>query len=264
MPFSHPIVRDLAWLLSSRPLVTEAPYADQTFLAEFAMPLWRQLPGLTTRPGSPLLNLHPGGRLGHYYEQLWQLAFTLHPDYELLDNDVLVKEGKRVIGSADFVLFHRPSGRLEHWEVAVKFYLARGAALSDWIGPGKQDWLADKLTRLTQHQLPLFDTPQGKLLCQQRGWQIDQRRIVLQGRLYPHVGADTLPPPLSASAPVGRWYRRSELPAGHYRKLSRMDWLAGRDWRLLPRFTCPKPLTWPKHLYDVTNRQWCFVVPEAW
>ncbi|MBY5920476.1 DUF1853 family protein [Ferrimonas balearica] len=264
MPYSHPILRDLAWLLSSPPLVEQPPYTDLKALTRFAAPLWPLLPALSSLPASPLLRIRPIARLGHYYEQLWLLAFSLHPDYHLIDRDVLVKEDKRVIGSADFVLKHLPTGQLEHWEVAVKFYLGRGTGLESWIGPGKQDRLADKLARLEHHQLPLLSQPEGLRLCQQRGWEIARRRIVLQGRLYSPANHSLLPAPLSLNAPQGQWHRHSQLPSGHYRRLARTDWLAGRDWRLLSRYRAPSTLDWPKHLYDVDRHQHCFVVPDDW
>lgn len=264
MPFAHPILRDLAWLLSSPPLVGTPPYTDLPTLTAFARPIWPRLPALLTSPGSPLLRLRPAARLGHYYEQLWLLAFALHPDYRVIDRDVLVKVDRRVIGSADFIVRHLPSGTLEHWEVAVKFYLGCGNGLEDWIGPGKQDRLADKLARLEHHQLPLLSQPAGRQLCQEKGWTIARRRIVLQGRLYPPATGLPLPAPLSADAPLGEWHRHSQLPAGHYRRLARTDWLAGRDWRLLPRYQPTAALDWPRHLFDVDQQKYGFVVPDSW
>ncbi|MBY5991549.1 DUF1853 family protein [Ferrimonas balearica] len=266
MPLSHPVIRDLTWLLSSPPMVTGGPYINADFLHTFAQPVLAQLPTLETRQGSPLLKIRRGGRLGHYYEQLWCLAFDLHPDYQLLAHNLVVSQQKRVIGSADFVLHNAVTERLEHWEVAVKFYLGLppSDALGQWIGPGKQDCLEEKLARLESHQLPLLRTQPGRALCHARGWEIGQQRIVLQGRLYlePHSGA--LPPRIDRRVPLGYWYRHSALPQRHWRRLARTDWLAGRDWRLLPRYRPPTELDWPKHLYDVEREAWAFVVPDNW
>ncbi|MBY6016538.1 DUF1853 family protein [Halomonas denitrificans] len=264
MPLPHPIQRDLHWLLTSPLLVTCPPYANNDFLAQFATPLLPRLAALSHNCQSPLWQLRPGDRLGHYYEQLWRLAIELHPDYELLAHNLLVKQGKRVIGSADFVVHHQPSRTLEHWEVAVKFYLGRGPELTDWIGPGKQDRLADKLTRFEQHQLPLLKRSEGLLLMQDRGWEINTQRVLLQGRLY-HPGAnDVAPAPIDSLAPRGRWYHHHALPQGHYRSLHRSDWLAGRDWHLLPRFDPYPPLTWPRHLLSADSGERLFVVPDNW
>ncbi|WP_298439998.1 DUF1853 family protein [uncultured Ferrimonas sp.] len=264
MPFKHPLTRDLAWILSAPPLYQQGSFIDGQFLTEFARPLWPQLAQFEQQLTPPFVRQHR--RLGSYYEQLWYTLLHWHPDYQLLARDHTIWQDQRTKGALDLVLRHLPSGNIEHWELAIKFYLGDddGREPSNWLGPGRKDCLANKLEHMLTKQLPLSATTAAKQQLQQQGWRVSKQRILLQGRLYLPTAEFELPPHLATAAPLGRWYGQSSLPPRPWRLLAKGDWLAGRDWRLLPKWGFPKALPWPRHLYDPSRNEHAFVVEDQW
>ncbi len=266
-PLRHPLLRDLHWLLHAPMLCQRrSTYANDDFLRTFRAPLVTQLPGLEHRLDNLLANLNRHGRLGSYYERLWICALQLHPDYRILAKDLRIHRQRRTLGALDLVVEHRPSGEQEHWELAVKFYLGTGNTRhsENWIGPGQQDRLQDKLTRLEQHQLPLLHAVETQRLLRQRGWRITRQRTFLQGRLYRPSPDSPLPDGIVQACADGAWCVDSALPQGRWRRLSRFDWLAGRPPELLPRYHPDPPLAWPLHLMEEASRQRIFLVPDGW
>ncbi|SHG89569.1 DUF1853 family protein [Ferrimonas marina] len=267
IPLRHPILRDLHWILTQPPMVDQAPtFFDHGFLKRFAQPLLPRLHRIEQECLSVLVRFKRHGRLGFYYEQLWQLALDLHPDYQVLARDWPVKRDKQTLGALDLLVRHRPSGSIEHWELAVKFFLGVGDLRDPhrWIGPGQKDRLGDKLTRLISHQLPLVRRDEAQIELAKQGWTVSHSRALVQGRLYAPAGASTVPQQIHPHALQGHWYPQSALPQRPWRVLSRFDWLAGRPWQVLPRFAPPDPITWPVHLWDPSGAGHAFVVPEQW
>lgn len=95
--------------------------------------------------------------MGKYFEQL--LFFILERDerYEVVANNLPVRKGKDTIGEIDLMLRNVRTHQLEHWEIALKYYLQSQPSddHSVMLGPNAIDNLAKKMSKLTQHQLPL-------------------------------------------------------------------------------------------------------------
>lgn len=95
--------------------------------------------------------------MGKYFEQL--LFYVLERDVRfevLLKNHQLI-QGKHTVGEIDLILKDTVSGQVEHWEIALKFYL-QYEAKSDhevMLGPNAIDTLAKKMRKLNDHQLPI-------------------------------------------------------------------------------------------------------------
>lgn len=125
-------------------------------------------------------------RLGYYYERLWWAWLQHNPRYQVLAHNIPLRDAQRTLGELDFIVLDRKRQHIEHWEVAVKFYLGVGDTqhLSSWHGIGLRDRLDRKLHRMCDHQLPLLFTAAGQTYCQQQQWQITQQRLILQGRLF--------------------------------------------------------------------------------
>lgn len=266
IPYRNPIIRDLAWVLRCPPILCAPHFIDEPFLASFSAPIWPQLSKLDARAEPQLCTINRRTRLGHYYEQLLVLAFSIHPDYTLLAKDLCVHEQKRTIGSADFILWNKQHQRHEHWEVALKFYLGTGdtTQTESWVGPGKKDCLSNKLERLTEHQIKLLQTQEGQRLCKQHGWEIDSQKVLLQGRLYSPDESECRPDGVNRRAVRGRWYTQQQLPDNHWYHLSRCDWLAAPPAKLLPQYQTPEAFDYPQHIISSDLQQRAFVVPDNW
>lgn len=235
----HALVRDLAWALASPPLLApdhpahDWPDADWGARAFAASQDW--LAALDRDP-APLREalVRRGGRLGGYFESLldgW-LAWPGNPLYRRLHHGLAVRRDKRTLGEFDFLVEDRRSGELQHWEVAVKFYLgiAPGGSPAAWVGPGLKDRLDLKLQRLLGHQLPLGDLPEARELLQSLGLSRPRPVGLVRGRLF--YPADACPadwaPKGAAPGHLKGWW----MPANAF--LVRFA-DAGLAWMRLPR-----------------------------
>lgn len=168
------------------------------------------------------LNSH---RLGVYFEQLWDFAFTHHPDYILLARNLAVRSQGQTLGELDFVVRYLPDNAVEHWEVAVKFYLQVDG---HWVGPGLRDRLDIKLARMRDHQLPVAQSRPAVEALRHRELRLDRQWALMPGRLFTSLGDS------AHGAQASRyWWATSELflqsflsQPQHWLPLQKTSWLA--------------------------------------
>ena len=95
--------------------------------------------------GKPLSN----PRLGYYFESLVEFWLRYGCAYQPLIAHLPVKDAQRTVGEFDYLFMDSARQAVQHWEVAVKFYLhhedANGRIL--WYGPNPRDRLDLKLQR---------------------------------------------------------------------------------------------------------------------
>ncbi|TWT74300.1 DUF1853 family protein [Allorhodopirellula solitaria] len=167
-------------------------------------------------------------RVGRYFERLLIYWIRFLRRCEIVAHSMQLRDGKRTVGEID-LLFRDEKGRLNHWEVACKFYLQVDAghlAASDYVGPNATDTLRKKATRLLEHQLPL-----GVRYFP----DIELREAFVKGRIFYHwqTGSkDSSPIELATDHLEGQWLRAREVPEllrssrRRYRILRKPFWLA--------------------------------------
>lgn len=225
--WQHAVVRDMAWVLASPPLLApvslppkkvrwlDTAWADQAYLLSET---W--LAGLDRNP-APLLQVlaqDNDHRLGSYFESLlaFWLSWPANPLYRLIAHGLAIRNDNRTLGELDFLVEDRHSGEIQHWEVAVKFYLGirAGRAQKNWIGPGMRDRLDLKVRHLLDHQLPLASTPVAAQLIRDMGLAPPVAVCLLKGRLfYPPEVDRKIWAPTSASPhhPSGWWMPQADF-----------------------------------------------------
>lgn len=236
-----PIVRDLAWLLLSVPLLRAQPpggeLADpfETVQQEAATLDW--LRELDRDPAA----LHQAiaatriVRLGRYAECLLGFFLQHGPAGRLVAANVALRLAGRTIGECDF-LVESASGRRLHWELAVKCYLHAGgerAELADYVGPNLQDRFDLKLAHLLGHQLPLSSREEFGALGHAGPWQ---PQMFVKGWLFYRWGeAPPIAPSVEPAHHRGFWITRGDWPAlrasrdeARWAVLPRLAWLAPR------------------------------------
>ncbi|GMG87489.1 DUF1853 family protein [Biformimicrobium ophioploci] len=146
-----------------------------------------------TRPAlEPLLEKrfkeYPHRRLGIYFEDLCAFIFEHHPDYRLLARNLPIRDSGKTLGELDFVLEYLPEQAIEHWEVAVKFYLQvrDGTGQTVWVGPGLRDRLDVKLARMANHQFPIATDDRATALLLEKGMAVSRHCALVPGRLFHH------------------------------------------------------------------------------
>lgn len=220
------IVRDsLPWLPAHR----RAELADHFSRADIRT---RLEPRLNSE-----LEAQQSSRLGVYFEDLWAFAFTYHPHYQLLHRNLPLRSEGRTLGELDFVLSYLPESKVEHWEIAVKFYLQ---VRDYWVGPGLRDRLDIKLARMREHQLPLTRRAEAREILRQRRIHIDRQWALMPGRLFRPLGQEQAPLPGDINPGSCRyWWAtltefRSHFAGEEYRwlHLPKRAWLAESGYRV--------------------------------
>lgn len=216
---------NLVWVLASPDIAPEAPLPWLPENRRVQLARYFSLPQVKNQLEPQLLNqlqqLH-NHRLGAYFECLWRFVFTHHPDYQLLAHNLPLREDGKTLGELDFVVHYLPEEKIEHWEVAVKFYLQ---VADSWVGPGLRDRLDIKLARTRDHQLPIIHQPKVQPLLREQGIEIQRQWTLMPGRRFSPLG--------SAPTHAGYWW--TDWPgflhtfAGkpwHWLQLPKQSWLS--------------------------------------
>jgi len=241
--FKNPLVRDLAWSLLSPPLMSEknpaALWVDNTWCQQSYQDSLQQLLALDKQPEALTKEVKPwpGARLGKYNESLWSYWFRHHLDYELLYENLQLNVDGITVGEFDFIVRDLKTGKICHWEVAVKFYLGYNNTLhqSSWYGLQFNDRLDVKVNRIIDHQCQLSQLPAGREFLASKNIVIDETRVIVKGRLFY--------PPESEQGPEGshpdhlkcQWKTLQQFNQDHQKHslkwiaLNKSEWLAPRS-----------------------------------
>lgn len=152
--FRLPAIRHLAWMCRAAQL-TDSPLAFdlQPWLPAGTNELlrgWEREP--ETAPAALLGPAEP--RLGYYFERLYACLLSDVLGWEVLARNLPIRNQERTLGELDFVVRNPKTDRVEHHEIAIKFYLGypRTGADVRWYGPNAVDRLDLKTSRMLEHQ----------------------------------------------------------------------------------------------------------------
>lgn len=139
-------------------------------------------------------------RMGRLFEALVLALFEAHRDYEVLDHNVGIFNGKQQITEIDLILL-APGGKGLHLEVAVKFYLDwQSDGVHHVVGPNGRDVLAHRLDRF-QRQLEF-----GKTYCQENYPELSfEHKLFTRGRIFTEQVESEVHPYISTKAERGTW-----------------------------------------------------------
>lgn len=289
--FRSPRVRDLVWALLSPTLINSNNGnhnpSPRWFREAFTL-IESHLRKLD-QDDAPLrqyLDAAPTPRLGLYFERLWSYWLQHNSRYELLAHNLQVITDQQTLGEFDFIVRDTHADQIEHWELAVKFYLGVPPLheAHHWFGANTRDRLDLKYRHLVDKQLTLSEVLPGRNTCLAQGWNVSQRRLISKGRLYyPYTDS----PPDVHDAPrcidsqhlTGYWLthcaflqQAQTFPQARYHWLSRTEWLVHHDTtrqpfaairELLEQQLHPRPVQlWVSNWQTAPFR--LFVVPNEW
>ncbi|MBD3895252.1 DUF1853 family protein [Halomonas sp. ML-15] len=271
--YTHPLVRDLAWLITAPDLLAMPwpgrPSQEELGLSDAALTAYLDAQQHAPQALEQRIGNSVGGRLGHYHERLWQHLLATAPGTRLIAHNCRIERDKRTLGELDLIYQRRDDGRLVHLEVAIKFYLGLlegpGGADSQarWIGPGCVDSLAVKRQHLHDHQLPLLNRiSDAETLAQLLGSAdlvelalavgIEQRLAIPGALFYPlnssqaaDASAVAAPREATSAHLRGQWLPASAWAAFRQRldANTRGAWLSKPHWLAPPAFDQLLPLT---------------------
>ena len=156
----------------------------------------------------------------------WLLDHRYHA-YELLGHSIQIIDGARTTGELDFLIKNTETNQVEHWEVALKYYLGEtDLSLTTWYGLNRTDTLNRKLKHFTHKQFQFqqaLDT------------DIQVRFAVLKGQLFlPLINGFTaadalnqysLPDWLNPDRRLGTWGNIIPKADLNYYRLQRQEWI---------------------------------------
>tara|TARA_B100000446_G_scaffold134721_1_gene126811 strand:- start:4318 stop:5130 length:813 start_codon:yes stop_codon:yes gene_type:complete len=196
------------------------------------------------------INTAPSPRLGLMFERYWQYYWANHTDNDLWAFNRQLHRNGRTLGELDALRWSSSIGALDHYELAVKFYLqlpktALGTPpdtakslpeSTQWVGPNVIDWLHKKYQQMRDQQLRSL-TPDT--LKDWMPWPIEQKvprlrtHMIFKGRLFYQLDDDQPPlfePYINPEHDFGywlnlkRWHCLEERP--YWLMLDKHEWLA--------------------------------------
>lgn len=190
--YKHQSVRDLAWVVSSPPLILQQSYPCLWPPAKWFQQLAEDtLPWLASVDENPveldaLIAGQKDRRLGKYFETLWFYWLSHNKRFDIVENNVQIIIDGETLGEIDFVLFDNVTRQTIHWEVAIKFYLGIGDTreMRHWHGPQLRDRLDIKVQHLRHRQSLISKDRRVSRWLKTQGIHIDQCAVILKGRLY--------------------------------------------------------------------------------
>lgn len=244
---------DLDWIINSPSLFTDPIVLNAS-----------NLKGLTSLPSisSPY---HLSNRLGFYYQWLWKQVIEQSARYDLIAEEIQINSEGRTVGAIDFIVKEKNSKHLEHWEIAIKFYLYYQGK---WLGPNNNDRLDLKIDKMLNHQLKLTASEAFKEQCDYSD-NIEPKMLV-QGRLYTNpFTTEELPTHCSSLALntqriKGNWCfeHQFHLIKERLYLLDKSQWVTGLKQPSILPFSMSK-LSKTVHLQSQSGIYW-FIVPDDW
>ena len=195
--FKHKTVRDLAWAIYSDGLLDDALTVNKLLLREEYLIFEPQLKQLDRDPTSlvEFIETKNVRRLGHYFEQLIFFWLQHSERYTILAKNIPVRTDKKnTLGEVDLIVRDKKTELYEHWELAVKYYLAYTTkGKINYIGPNANDYFHLKLQKLKEHQCKILESEEGKKLLAELEITDIQTKLFVKGFLYYHPKQQNIP-----------------------------------------------------------------------
>ncbi|WP_227429935.1 DUF1853 family protein [Psychrobacter sp. I-STPA6b] len=258
--FNHPFVKDLAFSLACPTVLNHwhniDPYQISPSITVHQIQFWQQqfyhyqprLYELDTttqyqRLTRFLMSRPSPHRLGFHFEGL--LHFWLVDGFEqglhqlqLLAHNIQLYRDKQTVGELDFIIHNHQTGNIEHWELAVKFFLGSPPYdYANWVGINSKDTLHRKMLHMQQkpfHSVWVNVNLDGN----EQKLRIDKRLAVIKGRFFVpnHTTSFKRPDWLSPSFPLHSWYdghdkqQLAGLDFQQIRPAHYVEWFTKRDF----------------------------------
>lgn len=231
LQYKHPAVRQLAFAIASPNILKHSPdeleivhpfdWHHDHFWQHYYQRYASRLEQLDQDPTALLdfLAQLKSTRLGLRFEMLiwFWLTESQYHDFELLGHSIQMIDGPRTLGELDFLLRNRLTNQIEHWEVALKYYLAeRDNQLAYWYGLNRSDTLQRKLRHFTEKQFQFNSA---------LNFPIQRRVVVLKGQLYISDSKQLLPSWVNPKRQLGLWGAKIPPLSQQFYRLQRQEWI---------------------------------------
>lgn len=267
--FKHQSVRDLAWAISSPPLVAQMLPSCIWPQSKWYWQIYQEaLPWLKQVDSDPaqldeLLASQKDRRLGKYFETLWFHWLDQHKRYQVIESNLQIIIDGQTLGEIDFIVFDKTTKQVLHWELAVKFYLGVGDTreMSNWLGPNCRDRLDLKVQHLMHRQSLISQNKAVTQWLKQQGIVIDQCAVILKGRLYYpwHLQQNRVainaysPPNCAPDHEHGWWFKQSQFDQAFAEK-DRFLPLINKGWLARISTAAGREMTSKSRIYETLSK----------
>lgn len=208
---NHDSTRHLAWAIFAPEMIQQPSIT--ALMPELTLQRIHWLKMLDNKPAILESELYLGHSLGRYYESLWHFFFQHDSQYEILAQNLAIRNAATTIGEFDFIIRDRHTDCFIHHEIAVKYYLfyppnnnSLASDKNNWLGPDSRDTLHKKWTHITQQQIHLSDHVYAKDLLSQLGITQLNKTISLKGCLFSPSGINDTPTGYNKQNTLYHWY----------------------------------------------------------
>jgi hypothetical protein len=198
--------------------------------------------------------------LGKYFETLVHYAIQVDSYFNLVLKNHPVYQEKITTGEIDLIIKRSNNQMLEHWEIALKFYLQHAPNdANQLIGPTGNDTLASKLHKLESKQLPLGQHPS---VIEVVG-STPTSKLFLKGIFFHHFDSTLQLENANPNAKSGWWIYESELKnlesinTEGWSILQKSDWIGPSLRKKAPDFDLPRLTKHFSNSNDLDHRGIC-------
>ncbi len=197
---------ELDWLTQAPPLITPPSGCES---GDALLRYCAGEPGVLRRAADALAEHPRPRRLGQHFENLVAALIQHSERYRLVARNLPLRVAGKTLGELDMLVEDRDTGKLMHWELALKFYLGLPGEPEEraWPGPNNpNDQLTRKIDHLYHQQIPRSADPAVAALLAEQGLHVDRRLLLTRGRLfYPADGSATPPAEVTDEHEWGTW-----------------------------------------------------------
>lgn len=163
-------------------------------------------------------------RLGHQMEYVFKQLVEYSEAYEIILQNLQIKQEGRTIGEIDFILKDKRRDQFIHVELTYKFYLIDPEIPEpkhQIIGPNKRDMFFIKMEKIKNNQFPLLHSAEGSKALADK--HIDHLKIEHQccfkGQLFHPYGNSTVDiGHLNKDCLTGYWLRFDDFNQAEFAK----------------------------------------------
>lgn len=194
-------------------------------------------------------------RLGKLAEDLFSQWLLESKQYDVVFENLQIIEGKRTLGEIDVMLFDTKLKNYIHLELVTKFYLYNPAYkacdIRAWVGPNRNDSLAEKVAKLSQKQLPLLHQKftQQVLKSYLSSTKNIIQQVLFKANLFVPLNTEVVTGELNKQCVVGNYVTFSEFHKLH---------------TIAKRYYCPTKQDWLRH--PKTQKSWYIfeeIIPQV-
>lgn len=203
-------------------------------------------------------------RLGHQMEYVFEQLVAYSETYEVVLQNLPIRQNKITLGEIDFVLKDKTTNKLIHVELTYKFYVINpeiSEPIYRLMGPNKRDMFFTKMEKIKNEQFALLHSEEGSKTLDNH--LINHTEIKHQccykAQLFrPYDSTSVSIHPLNTNCIVGYWLRFSDFKKDAFQP--HQFYIPNKsEWVIEPHHQVP----WQSHFKIMMDINWRLLKESA-